>query len=130
MTKRITQGGSGSAARAAQKFWQDPHTIYVPAWTVHIPRVQDMLIGQFRRERTYATGDPPTQIEMTEATLTVDDSLKLLDMTVLTYEARRADYLKNIAYTIDTTETALWILPGRHKTDNDKILAQEKLGGF
>lgn len=128
MTKRVTQGGSGSAGRAAQKFWQAPHSIYVPAWTVHIPRVQDMIIGQFRRERTYVVGDPPTQVEMTEATLTVDDSLKLLDMTVLTFEARRADYLKDIAYAIEPTQTALWILPGRHKTDDDKILAQEILG--
>lgn len=128
MTKRVTQGGSGSAARAAQKFWQDPHTIYVPAWTVHIPRVQDMIIGQFRRERTYVSGEPPPHVGMIEATLTVDDSLKFLDMAVLTYEARRADYLKDIAYTIEPTATAFWILPGRYKTDSDKILAQEILG--
>jgi hypothetical protein len=113
ISKRDTQGGSGSAQRDAEQFWDVPRRLYVPAWELPMPTARD--IGQkFTQEQTRLQAVPqPPGAHLIAATVTPDDALKLMEFIVLSIEAQRKDWLKNLTFHISADAPELWALPAQ-----------------
>ena len=113
ISQRDAQGGSGAAQRDAEKFWDASRHLYVPAWELDMPAARE--IGQkFTEDQTYLRAVPqPTGAHLISAIVTPDDALKLMEFIVLSIEAQRKDWLKNLKFHISANVPELWVLPAR-----------------
>lgn len=115
LSQRDTQGGSKSAQREAEQFWDVPRRLYVPAWDLPLATAREM--GQkFTQEQTPLQAIPqPSRVHLVSAVVTPEDALKLLEFIVLSIEAQRKDWLKNLKFRIEADSPDLWALPARVK---------------
>lgn len=113
--KRDTQGGGGSAQKDAEKLWSVSRRLYVPAWDLPMPTAREM--GQkFTLEQTPLSAiSRPSDAQLVAVTVTAEDALKLLEFVVLSIEAQRKDWLKNLQFKISATSTELWALPAKRQ---------------
>jgi hypothetical protein len=111
LTTRQTQGGGQSAAKDAERMWGVPRRLFVPAWECPVPEARQ--IGKQMIEKQVAVNaiERPEGAEMAAAVLTPDDARKLLDFIILTIEAERSDWLKDIRFSLEAPPPTLWAIP-------------------
>ncbi|MCB8943580.1 MAG: hypothetical protein H6658_07480 [Ardenticatenaceae bacterium] len=113
ITQRDTQGGGGSSQQDSEQFWGESRRLYVPAWDMPMPTARE--IGQqFTQEQTLLQEIPqPNEAVLVSAAVTPQDALKLLEFIVLSMEAQRKDWLKNLQFHIAADGPQLWAIPAR-----------------
>lgn len=120
--RRDTQGGGRASQQEAAELWGVPRHFFVPAWELPAQRAREMGSRLVSRQPLFATFDPPELPIFQPATLTPEDAQKLLDLIILTIEAQRSDWLKNLQFHLELTPPELWLLPGRPKGDDWELL--------
>jgi predicted RNA-binding Zn-ribbon protein involved in translation (DUF1610 family) len=108
----------------AQAFWSRAGRFYIPAWDIDLPQASQLAQELIESQPTFrpATTPPPPDV-VRPATLTPDDARQLLDLAVITLEARRSDWLKKLDFTTDMGPPALWLLPAQQKDGRWHLLA-------
>lgn len=122
LLERTTQGGSRRADAEAEAFWSQPKRLYVPAWELPVPQARQMGRQLLEQQPVWRAGERPSAGQMVAAVLTPEDALKLLDFIILTVEAERSDWLKNIEFTISAPPPTLWAIPSQLKGDTPQWL--------
>ena len=113
ITSRQTQGRNSQAQQDSQQLWGYPRRLYVPAWELSTENACELGGEMVQRQPAFQNGAPPTQTPLVEAVVTPDDALKLLEFVVFNVEAARKDWLKDLRFTIETTEPQLWAIPAQ-----------------
>ena len=121
ITHRRVQGGSKSSARDSEAFWAEPHHFYIPAWDLSIQAAQTWGQNLLQAQTLYQAGDGPPHPNLTPLTVSVADAKKLLEFIILSLEAQRDDWLRDLEFTVDLNEPALWALPC---TEGEQIVAK------
>lgn len=125
LAQRDTQGGSRRAGKTAERFWQAPHHLYVPAWDLPLPEARALGSDLVQKQPLYQAIPRPAEVHFTPATVTAEDALKLLEFIVLTIEARRKDWLKNLRFRLEVDEPEFWLIPAQKKRGTWQLLAME-----
>lgn len=112
LTQRETQGGGSKSAKEAEQLWQSPRRFYVPAWELPINRVQEIGGQMIQQQPTLQAIPRPDHFTLRPAIITAEDAHKMVEFIILAIEARREDYLKNLAFQMQLGEAVLWALPG------------------
>lgn len=122
LSQRHTQGGSSSAQKEAEKFWSTERRLYVPASDMEMATARQ--IGQrFVEDQIRLTAVPrPAEALLSAATVTASDGLKLLEFIVLSLEAERKDWLRELRFRIEAGEPELWALPAQRSGSGWKFL--------
>lgn len=112
ISKRETQGGGSQSAQEAEQLWRQPRRLYVPAWELPLNRIQEIGGQIIQQQPSLNPIERPDHFTLHPAIMTADDARKMLEFIILAIEARRQDYLKNLAFTMQINEGQLWALPG------------------
>jgi hypothetical protein len=124
LDKRQTQGGNKSAAQDAERMWSVPRWLFTPAWALPVPQARQ--IGSelvLRQPAITPFAQRPAGARLTTAVLTPDSAQKFLNFIILTIEAERADWLKELKFQIIPSQPAtLWALPATQTGDQYKLL--------
>ena len=88
-----------------------PRHLYVPAWELSLHTAQDIGSRLAQQQPEFRRIDRPAEAQLMSATVTPADALKLLEFVILAIEARRKDWLKDLAFDLDVGEPAMWALP-------------------
>lgn len=110
---RQTQERDRRSEQDAQQLWGTPRRLYVPAWQLSLHDACALGGRLVQRQPTYQAIPRPEKALLTEATVTPADALKLLEFVVLSVEAKRKDWLKNLSFEIEAGAPALWAVPAR-----------------
>lgn len=119
--ERKTQGGR-SAEKDAQAFWAQPRRVYIPAWECDLAEARDIVRNLLEKQPFLEGIIPPDTVRFLPAVLTADDARKLLDLVIVSIEARRQDWMESLDYDLRLDSQALWILPAENKDGQWKIL--------
>lgn len=123
--RRESQGSSKGADKDAAKLWDAAQRLYVPAWQEPVQQARAIGSQFVVRQPTFETIEPTDGIIMTEAIVTPEDGLKLLDFIVLSLEADRKDWLEDLQFDIKTTGHELWVIPARRKGSSWEFLVSK-----
>ncbi len=130
ITTRATQGTNRRALAASQAMWQQPRTIYIPAWDIPVPHARKLGQEFIESQHQLIPRDTPLTSAQnplfTAANITPTDAFKLLELIVLTIEAERQDWLKSLEFTLDFPAPTLWIIPATKGRRGLKLLAQTR----
>lgn len=124
LQRRDSQGRSKGADKDAAQMWGAPRRLFAPAWNTKAGQARQIGSSLIQNQPTFQPIEQPPGAQMTEAIITPDDALKLLDFIVLTIEAKRKDDLKNINYTIEAGSPKLWAIPAQSKGGNWTFVAK------
>ncbi len=119
--QRDTQGGSRASQQESAELWGLPRHFFVPAWELPARRAREMGSRMVSRQPLFATFEPPELPLFQAATLSPDDAQKLLELIILTIEAERSDWLKNLQFRLELAPPELWLLPGNRRGDDWEI---------
>jgi hypothetical protein len=108
--RRETQGGR-SSDKDAQKTWEAIQRFFVPSWDGSVHIAQEIGTKITLRQPRLTTLEQPGEVILTPATVSAEDSLKLLEFVVLAVEARRKDWLKELQFDIEVGEPQMFALP-------------------
>ncbi len=117
--RRDTQGGNRASQQEAAELWGVPRHFLVPAWELPASRAREMGSRLVSRQPLFTPYDPPEPPVFHAATILPEDAQKLLELIILTIEAQRSDWLKNLQFRLELTPPELWLLPGRPKGGDD-----------
>ncbi|MBE2222933.1 MAG: hypothetical protein IAF02_15415 [Anaerolineae bacterium] len=120
--RRESQGGSKGADKDAAKLWSSVQRLFVPAWQEPVQQARAIGSQFVVRQPAFKMSEPTDDMLMTEATVTPEDGLKLLDFIVLSLEADRKDWLEDLQFEIQTTGHELWAIPARRKGSSWEFL--------
>ena len=127
ITSRETQGRHKKALKEAQEMWSRPRYLYVPAWELPIPEARMLGSRLIKGQGVWQEGEPPSDLLFTAANVTAEDANKLLELIILTIEAERKDWLKDLRFTIEAPEPTLWLLPATTGRQGVELLAKVQL---
>jgi hypothetical protein len=102
---------SNSSADAAQQLWGQPRRLFVPAWELSLSEAQRIGCHLIETQGEYRRVERPSQPQFLPAVLASADAQKLLEFIVTAIEARRADMLRDLKFSIQINQTELWALP-------------------
>jgi hypothetical protein len=119
ITGRSTQGGSRDAAQDSAAFWAAPRRLYVPAWSQPVEAAIDLGKTMIEQQPSLLDLERPPKPAMKAAVLFADEALKLLEFIVLTIEAQRRDWLRDLTFTLEMGPAQLWALPARTRTKDE-----------
>jgi hypothetical protein len=122
--KRESQGRSKGADEDAARLWGSPRRLYAPAWNVRAGQAREFGSRLVQKQPAFQTIERLQDALLTEAIITHEDALKLLDFIVLTIEARRKDYLRNILFQIEAGKPQLWAIPAQDKGGDWQLVAK------
>lgn len=120
--RRDTQGGGGGGQREAAQLWGEPRHFFVPAWELPIRRAREMGSRLVSRQPNFQPFTPPESPLFQPATLTPADAQKLLELIILTIEAQRSDWLKNLQFRLELGAPEFWLLPARPQGNDWELL--------
>lgn len=123
MQSRQTQGGKRRDAEAAQQFWQESRRLYVPAWDLSVRDARELGAQLVHEQPRYQVGETPDNFAMHPATADIDDARKLLEFIVLTIEAQRSDWLRDLQFEVQVGEPQLWALPAQQTNQGWQVSA-------
>lgn len=103
---------SGNRREEAVKFWSQPRSFYVPAWELSLQALRRDGLDMLKKQPQLQTGARPTQLHLAPVVVSAEDARRMLEFLVLTLEAGRDDWLKNIDFKIEMGEPVLWALSG------------------
>ena len=107
---RETQKGNKQSQ--AEQFWQQTHRFLIPAWNLDMWQARDLGLDFLQKPPQLSLLDEPPNAPFYPVTLTREDALKLIDFIVLTLEANRDDWLRDLQFRLGINVPALWLLPG------------------
>lgn len=120
LQKRESQ--SGDQSKQAAQFWQNPRRFYVPAWELAVRDAREMGSTLLTQQPTLQAAPRPPEARFTPATVAAEDGRKLIEFIVLTIEAGRSDWLKDLKFTLETGPAALWAIPAEGENGRWKLL--------
>lgn len=120
--RREIQGGGGGSQREAADLWATPRHFFVPAWELPAHRAREMGSRLVNRQPTFQTIDQPEPPLFQPATLAPADAQKLLELIILTIEANRSDWLRNLQFRLELNSPDLWLLPARPQGNDWELL--------
>jgi hypothetical protein len=103
---RLTFRGDESKAMAA--FWSAPRLFYVPAWKL---AVEDVVAAGVRLLNAPLEIHPGSQTAFYPITVSPWDMRPLAEFMVMSIEAARKDYLKELNFSIQLEPAQLWVMP-------------------
>lgn len=122
---RETQGGSRSAAKDADAFWREPRRFYIPALAMELAQATELMRGLLERQPRFETVEQPVDAAFEPAVVAVEDARKLVELVVVSIEARRKDHMKRLDFALTTGQQELWLLPARKQDDDWQLQAEE-----
>ena len=108
----------------SQTFWSQANRTFIPAWDVDLPQASEIARNLLESQPDFRQADPPDGILFQPAVISPDDARKLLELVVVTVEARRSDWLKELDFTLAMGPPQLWILPAHQKDGRWQLLAE------
>lgn len=124
MQRRQSQGRSKGADKDAAHLWGAPRRLYAPAWNTRASQARQIGSRLVQQQIQFQPIEQPPDALITEAIITPEDALKLLDFIVLTIEANRKDDLKEISYQIEAGQPQLWAVPAQGKDGQWSLIAK------
>ena len=122
--ERKTQGGH-SAEKDAQAFWAQPRQVYIPAWACELIEARDMVEMLLEKQPTMEAFIPPEDAAFEPALVTTADARKLLELVIVSIEAKRSDWMESLDFDLRLDSEALWLLPAERHNDKWKILLKK-----
>jgi hypothetical protein len=107
--KRETQGRARSSE--VEHLWGEPRRLFVPAWTVDMHNARDIGSTLAQRQPLFVPGERPSNAHMKTATATAVDALKMLEFIIITIEAQRDDWLRDIEFRLELGSPTLYAIP-------------------
>ena len=108
ITRRETQGGN--RRDEALRFWSQVRQLYIPAWELSLQAVRDEGLTLLKKQPQLQSVSRPAGARLTPVVVSVSDARQLLEYLVLTVEAGRQDWLKDLQFTADVGAPELWAL--------------------
>ena len=108
ITRRETQGGN--QRDEALRFWSQVTRFYIPAWELSLQSVREAGLAQLQKQPQLQAMPRPTGARLTPVVVSAIDARQLLDYLVLTVEAGRKDWLKDLQFTVEVGQPELWAL--------------------
>lgn len=93
------------------KLWESPQRFFIPAYELPLKDLEDLGAALLKRGLRPTPGPAPAGGALSACSLFPQDAQQAAEFVVLTIEAERRDKLKQIEFTIETTEPELWLLP-------------------
>lgn len=113
ISSRQTQGGNNRALKDSQAMWGEKRYLYMPAWDMPIPEARQLGKRLVEEQPLLVAGERPPKGLFTAANVTAEDAFKLLEFVILTIEAERSDWLRDLKFKIDAPPPQLWIIPAQ-----------------
>ncbi len=110
ITLRETQ--SGNQRDEAVRFWAQAQHLYVPAWELSLQAVRSEGLALLKKQPLLQVIPRPAGARFAPVVVSVSDARKLLDYLVLTMEASRKDWLKDLSFVVNAGPPQLWALNG------------------
>ena len=107
LSRRETQGG-GNQRDEALRFWSQVKRLYVPAWELSLQAVREAGLAQLERQPQLQAIPRPTGARLTPVVVSAADARQLLDYLVVTTEAQRKDWLKDLQFSVEVGLPELW----------------------
>ena len=121
--KRQTQGGRNNEDDAAQ-LWGERRRLFVPAWTLDMHKARDIGSTLAQRQPLFVPIERPSTVRMKTATVTAADALKMLEFIIITIEAQRDDWLRDLEFSLELDEPTLYAIPAENKEGQWHLIAQ------
>lgn len=115
LKKRDSQNADKQAQKEAQALWQRVQRLYAPAWEMPTAQARELGRQLVQAQPAFQTSTQAPSATIAEATINPEDALKLLDFIVLTIEAERKDWLRDLQFAIESDNHELWVMPARKK---------------
>lgn len=112
---RETQGGSGKHREEAERMWQEPRRLYVPAWEQPVPQARQQGHQMVLRQTVWNPIERPAGAVITAAVIDQQDARQFLNFIILSIEAERKDWLRDLKFDIEAGSAVLWAVPARDK---------------
>jgi hypothetical protein len=120
--KRETQGRARTAE--VEHLWSQPRRLFVPAWTVDMHNARDIGSTLAQRQPLFVPVERPSGAQMKTATVTAEDALKMLEFIIITIEAQRDDWLRNIEFRMELGNPTLYAIPAEAQQGRWHVAAQ------
>jgi hypothetical protein len=112
---RQTYGGNflggifGSPEKEMQDFWSQPHSFFIPAYSLQLEQIIQAGVSFLRNPPAYqeVTGSHP----FLPVTLKPGDVRPLAEFIIISIEAERKDKLKQITINLQLAAPELWVVP-------------------
>lgn len=118
---RKTQGGR-SAEREARDFWDQPRRVYIPAWACELDEARALIQQLLEKQPALRALPPEDGATFESAVVAPEDGRKLLELVIVSLEARRSDWMESLSYDLRLDGEALWLLPAERKDDQWSLL--------
>ena len=122
--QRLTQGRA-SGEKEAQAFWAQPRRVYIPAWACELAEARDLVAALLEKQPFLEAIIPPEGTAFEPAVVTPADARKLLELVIVSLEARSDDYLESLVYDLNLESEALWLLPAERREGEWQLLLKK-----
>jgi hypothetical protein len=122
--KRETQSGRRDNRAEAEQLWGEPRRLFVPAWTFDMHNARDIGSTLAQRQPVFIPIERPAGVQMRTATVTAADARKMLEFIILTIEAGRDDWLRDIEFRMELDQATLYALPAEQQQGQWHLAAQ------
>lgn len=124
LQKREAQSGDKGASKDAAQLWQKVQRLYAPAWNLPAGHARSLGSQMVQAQPLFQPIPHPDDALLMEVVIAPEDGLKLLDFIVLTIEAERKDWLRDLKFNIEATTPNLWAVPGQKKGEGWVLVAR------
>jgi hypothetical protein len=100
--------GFGSSNAQARDFWSQPRRFFIPAYASPI---ETILAEGIRTLAQPPALNPGNAHNFEPVVLALEDVRTLVEFIIVAVEAGRKDKLKQLKYTLELTQSELWVLP-------------------
>lgn len=111
------------SARESQAFWSRASHYSIPAWEIDLPQASEIARELLESQPQFREGAPPPSGDVRPAVITPADARKLLELVIVTVEARRSDWLEKLDFTAEMGPPQLWLLPAAETNGRWHLLA-------
>ena len=99
LVRRETQ--SGNQRDEALRFWSQVTRFFVPAWELSLQAVREAGLALLQKQPQLQAAPRPTGARCAAVVVSAADARQLLDYLVVTVEAGRKDWLKDLQFTVE-----------------------------
>jgi hypothetical protein len=124
INSRKTQGGR-SAEKDAREFWAQPRQVYIPAWACELSEARDLVARLLEKQPFMEAIIPPEGAAFEPAIVTPADARKLLELVIVSLEARRNDWMESLDFDLRLDSEALWLLPAERRNNEWELLLKK-----
>lgn len=121
--ERKTQG-TLSVTRFAEDFWGQTRRIFIPAWAGELAESRDLVEMLLEKQPALEESAPPEGVAFRSAVVTPEDARKLLDLVIISIEAKRIDAMERLDFDVTLDEESFWLLPAERKRNEWRLLVK------